>query len=320
MSHYEVVEVNKNASPTEIKQAFRKKSLQYHPDRNKSNDAHEYMTKVTEAYNVLGDKDKRRHYDMELKLEKNPFGFFSNGLGMPFMRANTMDDPNPDINELFSTLFGNMMHPDMQGEGMPNIRIFHGGIPPEQLFGKNPMQNFMKPEPITNILEISLEQAYDGCSIPIVLNRYIMIGETKINEEETVYVDIYPGIDNNEIITLKEKGNVTSEQMKGDVKIHIVIQNETLFRRDGLDLIYHKTLSLKESLCGFSFDIIHINKKKLAFNNKSKISIIKPNFKKNIPNMGMKRDGKVGNLIVIFDIVFPDVLSEQHTESLSAIL
>ena len=87
-----------------------------------------------------------------------------------------------------------------------------------------------------------------------------------------------------------------------------------------MDLIYNKSLTLKESLCGFSFDINHLNKKKLAFNNKSKISIIKPNFKKNIPNMGMKRDGKVGNLIVIFDIIFPDSLSEENTETLSSIL
>ena len=319
MSNYEILEVDQNASHSEIKQAFRKKSLQYHPDRNKSNDSHESMTKITEAYNILGDKEKKRQYDMELKMGSNPFGFLSQGLGMPFMHANTMDEANPDINELFSSLFGNMMHADMSGEG-PNIRMFHGGMSPEHLFGKNPMQNFMKPEPIANTLEISLEQAYDGCSIPIVLNRYIMIGETKINEEETVYVDIYPGIDNNEMITLKEKGNVTSEQSKGDVKIHIVIKNNTSFSRDGLDLLYHKTLSLKESLCGFSFEIIHLNKKKLAFNNKSKISIIRPNFKKNIPNMGMKRDGKVGNLIVIFDIVFPDTLTEENTETLSAIL
>jgi len=191
---------------------------------------------------------------------------------------------------------------------------------PEHLFGKNSMQNFMKPEPIEQKLNISLEQAYDGCSIPVIIERIIMIGDTKIHEEENVYVDIYPGIDNNEIITLKEKGNVTCEQIKGDVKIHIVIQNNTSFSRNGLDLIYYKTLTLKESLCGFSFDIIHLNKKKLAFNNKSKVSIIKPNFKKNIPNMGMKRDGKIGNLIVIFDIVFPDSLSEEHTETLSSIL
>ena len=326
MSHYEILEVEQNASPSEIKQAFRKKSLQYHPDRNKSNDAHELMTKITEAYGVLGDKAKRRQYDLELKLDKNPFELFSQGFargfgGMPpFMQANTMNESNPDINELFSSLFGNLMNPDLNHEG-PNIHIFQGGIPaPEHLFGKNPMQNFMKPEPIARSLEISLEQAYDGCSIPIILERWIMIGDTKINEEETVYVDIYPGIDNNEIIMLKEKGNVTSEQKKGDVKLHIVIQNNTSFKRDGLDLIYHKTLTLKESLCGFSFDIIHLNKKKLAFNNKSKISIIKPNFKKNIANMGMKRDGKVGNLVVIFDIVFPDSLSEENTETLSAIL
>ena len=317
MSHYETLGVKQNASASEIKQAFRKKSLQYHPDKNNGRD--EKFKEINEAYNVLSDDASRRNYDMELKFENNPFGFFSQGLGMPFMRANTMNESNPDVNELFSALFGNMMGPELQGEG-PNIRIFHGGVQPEHLFGKNPMQNFMKPEPIAKSLEITLEQAYDGCSIPIILERWIMIGDSKINEEETVYIDIYPGIDNNEIITLKERGNVTSEQIKGDVKIHIIINNTTPFTRQGLDLIYNKSLTLKESLCGFAFDIIHLNKKKLAFNNKSKISIIKPNFKKNIPNMGMKRDGKVGNLIVVFDIIFPDSLSEENTETLSSIL
>ena len=70
---------------------------------------------------------------MELKLENNPFGFFSQGLGMPFMRANTMNESNSDVNELFSTLFGNMMAPD---EGCLIFEFSHGGVQPEHLFGK----------------------------------------------------------------------------------------------------------------------------------------------------------------------------------------
>ena len=76
---------------------------------------------------------------------------------------------------------------------------------------------------------------------------------------------------------------------------------------------------MKDALCGFSFDIQHINQK-LSFNNKSNITIVKPNYNKIIPNMGMKRDNKVGNLIVSFDIQFPDSLTDDQIEKLNTTL
>ena len=211
-----------------------------------------------------------------------------------------------------------MMNPNI-GQEMPNVRIFHGGIPSEDLFRK-PTNQYSKPEPLTIPLTITLEQAYYGCTIPVNIEQWIMIGETKINEEETTYVNIYEGIDDNEIITLEQKGNVTSEQVKGDVKIAVHIENNSCFQRSGLDLLYNKTISLKEALCGFSFELEHINNKKLAFNNKSNISVIKPNYRKKIPNMGMKRKDNIGNLIVTFQIDFPDKLTSEQQETISNIL
>lgn len=319
MSYYEVLDVNKKASDSEIKKAYRQKSLHYHPDRNNNLDASDKMKQINEAYNVLGDKTKKKQYDLEQEFGDNPFSFFSHASGMPFMRGETMDETNPDINELFSSLFGNMMNTTMGGHNVPNVRIFHGGVPEEQLFGRQ-MNQYSKPEPLTIPLTISLEQAYYGCTIPINIERWVMIGETKITEEETTYVNVYEGIDNNEIITLGEKGNVTSEQVKGDVKIAIQIENNSCFQRNGLDLLYNKTILLKEALCGFSFELEHINNKKLAFNNKSNINVIKPNYRKKIPNMGMKRKDNIGSLIVTFQIEFPDKLTPEQLESLSTIL
>ena len=63
----------------------------------------------------------------------------------------------------------------------------------------------MKPEPIVINLEINLEQAYNGCSLPIHIKRWTMIGETKLNEEETFYINIYEGIDNNEVISSEKE-------------------------------------------------------------------------------------------------------------------
>jgi DnaJ-class molecular chaperone len=98
------------------------------------------------------------------------------------------------------------------------------------------------------------------------------------------------------------------------------ISNETEFKRQGLDLIYKKTITLKEALCGFEFDINHINGKVLSFKNSTDPFIIKPGFRKIIPEFGMKRENNTGNLIIEFEVVFPDSLTKDTINKLSEIL
>jgi DnaJ family protein A protein 2 len=119
---------------------------------------------------------------------------------------------------------------------------------------------------------------------------------------------------------IRDNGNSINNTIKGDIKIHMKIENNTEFKRQGLDLIYKKTVTLKESLCGFEFEIKHISGKTLAFKNVVNPFIIKPGFKKVIPEFGMKRDNNTGNLIIDFDIVFPDKLTPVQMQSVSEIL
>ena len=319
MGHYETLGVSQNASDAEIKKAYRKLSLQYHPDRNNNADAQDKIREINDAYDTIGDSSKRKQYDMELKFGDNPFAHLAGG-NMPFMRMPTAHDSDGDIGELFSALFGGMM-----GGESPNVQIFHGGMPGMGGMGGIPGMGggpriLRKPVTISKTIKITLEQAYHGCKLPIEIERNVMIGDVQIAETETLYVDIFPGIDNNECITIGEKGNVTAEQLKGDVKILILLENSTSFRRQGLDLAYDKTISLKESLCGFSFKLKHIHGNELLFNNNANTTVVKPGFKKVIPNMGMNRENNTGSLIINFHVEFPNSISSEQIESLNQVL
>ncbi len=91
--YYEVLGVNKNASPDELKSAFRSLARKYHPDINKESDAEEKFKEINEAYAVLSDPEKRAAYDR--------YGFQGlNGMGgMP-------DFSTIDLSDLFSEFFG----------------------------------------------------------------------------------------------------------------------------------------------------------------------------------------------------------------------
>jgi len=118
---------------------------------------------------------------------------------------------------------------------------------------------------------------------------------------------------------LREQGNSINDTCKGDVKVFINISNDSQFTRRGLDLIMHKEISLKEALCGFSFEIKYINGKVYTINNQTG-NIIPPNYEKVIPNMGLTRENHVGNLIIIFNTKFPETLPKETLEAIGKLL
>ena len=325
-THYEILGVSKNASEIDIKKSYRALSLKYHPDRNSDPGAGEKIREINSAYDCLSDKEKRRAYDMEQQFGGNgihgtPFDGFA-GMHFPMNMSHHGGDPG-DISDIFQMLFAGG-GPAMGREMPPNIRIFHGmgGAPPGQMF-RHAMRGMhipKLPDPVTIRVTITLEQSYTGCTLPIEIERSVMVGDVQIQEEETLYVTIPQGSDENEIIVLREKGNISAHQEKGDVKVVLHINNTTPFRRNGLDLCFRKSISLKDALCGFAFEILHINGKTLALNNATNVSVIKPNYTKVVPNLGMKRENAVGRLIIEFDIQFPDSLDETQRQKLHQIL
>jgi DnaJ-class molecular chaperone len=301
---YNILGVGENATKDEIKRAYRSLQMKYHPDKNPNNQEAFRMTqKINEAYETLGDEQRKEEYDM---MRNNP---------KPFDRMASQKDgmevPMDDIFRMFfegGSPFAGMggMHPGAK------VHIFHGG----------PMgfkQALNKPIPIIKSLQINMEQVLNGASLPLEIERWIMENGSKVFEKETIYVDIPPGIDDNEMIILRNKGNIINEQCSGDIKINILVQNNTAFKRSGLDLLLEKRISLKESLCGFTFELKYLNGKSYTLNNK-KGNIVPPEYKKIYPGMGLKRGEHKGNLIIAFHIEFPTNLSPEQIDKLSEIL
>lgn len=238
-----ILNTNRDASEKEIKTAFRKQSIKYHPDRNNNSEKFDQLTK---AYNLL----------IEYK-NKYPI---SNAI-------------------------------------IPQESIFQSNLP--DIIKKNVTVNFY--------------QIYKGTTIPLLITRNIAINNKVYQEEETIYIDILPGTDHNEIIVIKNKGNKI-DNISSDIKVFVKLENNTQFKRDGLDIILEKSITLKEALCGFEFNIELLNNK--TYNIVNKDYIISPGYSKVIQNLGFIRNKSVGDLIIKFTIKFPTTISESTLEYL----
>ena len=173
------------------------------------------------------------------------------------------------------------------------------------------------PQDIIINKNITLKESYSGYMIPINIERSKFINNSSYSEYETIYINLPKGIDNNEFILLEKKGNIVNN-LKGDVKVIININETFNFSRSGLDLYYHKNISLKQALCGFKFNIEFLNNENIVINNE-KGNIIHPMTTKIIKNFGMERDNMKGNLIIIFDISYPDYIDKNSANKLEKI-
>jgi len=172
-------------------------------------------------------------------------------------------------------------------------------------------------ETIIISIEITFEQSFCGCSIPVEITRIISKNGIVTNEKENIYVPLPSGIDNNEIIIIENKGNIINNKQY-DIKINVILLNHEIFKRNGLDIYYYKDISLLESLTGFAFELEHLNNKKYKINNIK--NIIKNNETQVFKNLGFNRYNYIGNLIIKYNIIYPKTISDENKEKLKTIL
>ena len=233
--YYHVLGVSKNASEEELKRAYRKLAMKYHPDKNPNKkEAEERFKEINEAYAVLSDKEKRKQYDT----------FGAEGFRQRFTQEDIFR--GFDFDEILSGLFGGRGRRESRsgGRGGFDFGDLFGGQSPYQNMGRMPQ----KGEDVLYELTISLEEAASG-------------GEKRISyrkngKVEDVSVKIPRGIPSGKKLRLAGKGmEGKNGGPPGDLYLQIDIKEHTLFSREGDDLIAEKEIAFSEAVLGTTIEV-----------------------------------------------------------------
>ena len=339
--YYNVLGVKKNDNSSKIKKAYYNLAREYHPDKATPDKKEEYtqkFQKISEAYEVLGDEEKRKIYDQ----------FGKEGLG-------NNGGPHTNPFDIFSQFFGN------NGAGGFS---FNGNS-----FGQSRNNTFVrkrakKSSPVVHQVNIKLEDLFKGKTIKLRITKKAIF-EKHCNEPEEnnfektwvqcggchgvgvkmerrqiapglisqvqtacnkclgtgnilkpnyelkdfasiIEVNVKRGMDIRKEIVIDGGGNCYPGTLPGDIIIALNVIPHDIFKLEGNNLRIRKKILLSEALCGFSFNLVHLDNTTITIKSND---IINPGDIKRIKDLGMYNKFELrGDLIIEFEIEFPESL------------
>lgn len=330
--YYKILDVPKTAKDKEIKKAYRKLALIWHPDKNKSPGAEDKFKEISEAYDVLSDKEKRAVFDKygEEGLKGVPGG--NNGSNMQFQGgpgfAKTFVFTSGNARETFARAFG----------GDDEFADIIGGLGGFSFFSENGFRasgndNFMfdldstapqkkrqklQDPTIEKDLLVSFEELVTGCTKKMKISRKVYDERgTFANEEKILTVNIKPGWKAGTKITFPKEGDRKPGIVPADVVLIVKDKPHSVFTRDSSNnLIFTAKISLRDSLIGGQIEVPTLDGRKITL---PLNGIVQPDSTRRIHGEGLplpKNPSKRGDLIVKYDIRFPDQLTSVQKDIL----
>ncbi|MDH4319832.1 MAG: DnaJ domain-containing protein [Desulfobulbaceae bacterium] len=305
MEYYEVLGVSKSATAEEIKKAYRKLALKFHPDKNKGDKAAEEKFKeINEAYAVLSYPQKRQQYDT----------YGSNGFHQRFSQEDIFR--GFDLNDILRQFgFGGQSF-----GGGANFRTAGGaGSPFDSIFGHATNMGGgcrggscgpqpVKGQDLTFELSITLEEVLGGAEKTVSLRG--------AGGGNNVSVKIPKGIESGKRLRLSGKGAPSATGgPSGDLYLKVRVQEHPLFVRDGDDLIMEKRIPFSEACLGSEIEVETLEGKKF----KVKVPAgVQQESRLRIKGHGLPSGpiGSRGDMYVRIAVLIPKELSKEQRDKI----
>ena len=352
-NYYQTLGVNQNATPQEIKKAYYRLAVRWHPDKNPDEpQAEKNFKQISKCYNVLSDKEKRQRYDQygEEGIDQIPFSFdqfirtrdfkdiFGDHVFMsplfvpkvsPIMKKRAFQDPNIirsvsiTLRELYHGTTKDIKYQrfllccECEGTGIEKGSVKVGCSDCDGLGYLVSIQELMPGMVQKMEIPCSTCQGAGRCySTSSDCNS--CQGGGFISQSHQYTADIQAGMEVGKPLVISELGHQISTSKMGDLEISLDLLPDPEFLVFGSHLLVSHKIALVEALTPCTIRLDHLSGKLVQWRSGG---IIKPNSFQVIRGYGMPSANKSsGNLIVKFDVVFPDALPEKRRYYLKKLL
>lgn len=279
--YYSILGVSRNATQEEIKEAYKRLAKKYHPDRNPGDkSAEEKFKEINEAYQVLGDPEKRKQYDRMYEAGFDPFGagrWGTGGFNFDFSDFNI-----PNFNDLFESIFENQTVRNVPEAG-EDIEVEKEVTLEDIYHGKELDVGYYRLHPCTvcggkgyragktgvcgtcngkgyvkaSHGLFSLKQTCPTCKGTGRWGSFCSsCNEGRVQGYERISVKLPRGVRDGEKLRVQGKGNAGRFGGKpGDLYVKIKVLPHHLFEVEGSDIIYHLPISMFDAVLGSEVEV-----------------------------------------------------------------